>query len=327
LATKKVKVKVGIFLTGCIALMVVATLYISGLYGNVGDTFWLEFEDSVLGVYEGGIVQYLGVPVGRVSDISVTENSRAHIEIAIDPTKVTLHRGVEARLVLYSIAAGTMAIELSGGDSSAGPLPPNSQIPARASAFATISTKVEDLMDDASSIVDMLNQGLSGMESGDLAKIITQARDVMANLESLLVETRGTMEATREAIAKVDARIDPMVEEVLALGAELRGTSQEAGAFLQVATRKTEELDVAGLGGHLDTVLTEVAGLAARLGESVGALDAASISMLHKADNIEFTFRSTLLETTDTLLALEALVKQLKENPSSLVRGKGRVIE
>lgn len=325
MATKKVKAKVGVFLTGCLALMVWAVLYISGLYGSLGDTFWLEFEDSVLGVYEGGIVQYLGVPVGKVSDISVTANNRAHIEIVIDPTKITLHHGVEAQLVLYSLAAGTMAIELSGGSREQGPLAPNSEIPARPSAFAAISTKVEELMDDATSIIDTVNDGLTGMETGDLATIVSRAMAVLEDVETLMEETRETMVTTREVIAKVEERIDPVVDEVLALGADLRETSDDASAFLQVATEKAEALDIEKMGGQVDSVMAEITSLAARLNESVSTLDSSSVTMLHKADNIEFTFRSTLLETTDTLLALEALVKQLKENPSSLVRGKGRI--
>lgn len=327
MATKKVKAKVGVFLTICLAIMVTGIVYISGLYNDTGMHFWLEFEDSVLGVYEGGIVQYLGVPVGKVSDISVTPTNRAHIEITINPEKVTLHRGVEAQLVLYSLAAGTMAIELSGGEPADGPLPANSEIPARASAFAAISTKVEELMDDASSIIDKVNVGLSGMESGDLAKIVDRAQNVMEEIEGLLSETRNTMGTTRELIAKVEDRIDPVLDEVVALSSELRSTSGDASDFLKVATKKAEALDVEGIGGQVDDVLTQITQLAMQLNKSVDTLDNSSVTMLHKADNLEFTFRSTLLETTDTLLALESLVKQLKENPSSLLRGKGRIKE
>ncbi len=327
MATKTVKVKVGVFLIGCFGLIIGSTLYISGLYGDTGESYWLEFTDSVLGVYEGGIVEYMGLSVGKVSDMSVTSNNRAHIEILINPEKVTLYRGVEAQLVMYSLAAGTMAIELSGGQVEDGPLPPGSEIPSRPSAFAAISTKVEELMDDASSIVDKINEGLSGMESGDLSDIIDRAEDIMAEFESLLAETRETVTVTRDVIAKVEEKIDPVAEEVLALSTELRSTSEDAAKFLQVATRKAEDLDVAGLSSRMDAVMVEVTALTTRLTESVAALNVSSVSMLHEADNIEFSFRTTLTETTDTLIALEALVKQLREDPSSLLRGKGRVKE
>tara|TARA_R110001592_G_scaffold11954_5_gene58203 strand:- start:3368 stop:4351 length:984 start_codon:yes stop_codon:yes gene_type:complete len=326
-ATKKVKAKVGLFLTLCFGLMIWGAVYISGLYGESGDTFWLEFDDSVLGVYEGGIVQFLGVPVGKVSDISVTASNRAHIEIVINPSKIALYRGVEAQLVLYSLAAGTMAIELSGGRLEDGLLPPNSQISARASAFAAISTKVEELMDDASSIIDKINVGFSGMEPGDLSEIVLRTKNAITEVEHLLVETRETVTTTRDVIAKVEIKIDPVVDEVMALSSEFRDTSGKVGEFLDVATKKTNELDVASLSSRVEEVLQEIATLTVQLNKSVDTLDASSVSMLHEADNIEFAFRSTLTETSDTLLALEALVKQLKENPSSLLRGKGRIKE
>ena len=327
MATKAVKAKVGIFLVVCSSLMIGAILYISGLYGSNGESYWLEFDDSVLGVYEGGIVQYLGLPVGKVSNMSVTPNNRAHIEILVNPEKVALYQGVEAQLVMYSLAAGTMAIELSGGHLEDGPLPPGSEIPTRPSAFSAISTKVEELMDDASSIVDRINDGLSGMESGDLSDIVAQARDIVDEFDDLLTETQETMSTTRDAITKVEKKIDPVVDEVLALSTELRSTSGDASAFLQVATQKTKALDIAGLSKRADDVLAEVKSLTAQLGKSVTTLDNSSVAMLHEADNIEFSFRATLSETTDTLIALEALIKQLKEDPSSLVRGKGRVKE
>ena len=118
-----------------------------------------------------------------------------------------------------------------------------------------------------------------------------------------------------------------MLDEVVSLSSELRSTSGDASDFLKVATKKAEALDVEGIGGQVDDVLTQITELAVQLNKSVDTLDNSSVTMLHKADNIEFTFRSTLLETTDTLLALEALVKQLRENPSSLLRGKGRIKE
>jgi phospholipid/cholesterol/gamma-HCH transport system substrate-binding protein len=327
LATKKVKIKVGMFMITCISLIIASALYISGTYGSSGTTYWLEFDASVLGVYEGGIVQYLGVPVGKVSDISVTANNRAHIEIVINPNKVALYRGVEAELVMYSLAAGTMAIELSGGQLKDGPLPAGGQIPSHPSAFSAISTKVEELMDDASSIVDKFNEALSGMESGALTEIIERAQVVMEEAEGLLAETREAVTVTKDTIAKVEEKIDPIVEEVVALSTELRGTSDDAGAFLKVATKKAEELDVAGLGKRVDDVLAEISELAGQLNDSVSTLDASSASLLHEADNVEFSVRATLTETTDTLVALEALVKQLKEDPSSLLRGKSRIKE
>lgn len=327
MATKKVKIKVGVFLLACFSLMIVSVAYVSGLYKQEGVPFWLEFEESVLGVYEGGVVEYLGLPVGKVADMSVTPNNRAHIEITIDPDKVELQRGVEAQLVLYSLAAGTMAVELSGGNAEDGPLPPNSQIPTRPSAFAAISTKIEGLMSDASSIMDKIEKGFSGMEDGDLTDILARIDTILDEVETLVVDTQETMKAGKATLASIEERIEPVTDEVLALGENIRKTSEDAGEFLRVATEKTAQLDVASLGGKADQVLEQITELTTKLNASVANLDESSATMLHEADNLEYSFRATLLNTSDTLLALESLLSQIKEDPASLLRGKGKLKE
>lgn len=109
--------------------MAAVVVVLRGYYDDKGVTYAIEFEESISGLYEGGIVTYLGVPVGKVRDIFVTEANKPHVNIVIDPLKVQLFEGVEAQLVIYSFAAGTMAISLEGGHPISGNLPPREPHP------------------------------------------------------------------------------------------------------------------------------------------------------------------------------------------------------
>ena len=172
MATRVQKVKVGVFLIVSAGLITVALAVISGFYRPAGITYWIEFDESVLGLYEGGTVEYLGVPVGKVRQIYVTPENRAHVVINIDPETVTLNKGVEAQLVIYSLAAGTMALSLTGGDPDKGPLPPGSEIPAKPSTITAVSGHVEVLMEDLTTIADAVRNGLEGLEEGQLSKMV-----------------------------------------------------------------------------------------------------------------------------------------------------------
>jgi len=99
-ATRKQKMKVGAFLLMCVSLAASGAILISGLNTENGVRYWVEFDESVFGLYEGGMVQYMGVPVGKVENIRVTPNRRAHVDVVVNPDKVTLNDGVEAQLVL-----------------------------------------------------------------------------------------------------------------------------------------------------------------------------------------------------------------------------------
>src|SRR5690606_37654015 len=121
----------------------------------------------------------------------------------------------------------------------------------------------------------------------DVKALIQQA-------ETMAEELTETVRTANSTLAKVDEKIEPVTDEVLALSANLRSTSEDASAFLRVATEKTEQLDIQGLAGKLDQVLEEVSGLTVQLRASVENLDESSASMLHEADNIEYSIRTTL---------------------------------
>ena len=155
MATRSQKTKVGIFMIGAILLFALSLFFVSGYYGDGGHHYSMQFENTILGLYEGAIVEYLGVTVGKVRNIKVLEdNNLPIVEIALDPAKVTLYKGVEAKLSLYSMAAGTMAISLTGGDPEQGELRPGSRIPTAPSAITAISTQVIDMMDQMMCLVD-----------------------------------------------------------------------------------------------------------------------------------------------------------------------------
>ena len=142
MATRAQKAKVGIFLLVCVGVIVFGGLFVSGLRTEERHEYYIVFEESVSGLSIGSPVQYMGVPVGTVKDIKVTDTNRVEVSILVSTEKVTLREGTNATLVTYNLAAGTMAVSLAIAKNAepGEPLQPGSIIPTQESLFASLST-------------------------------------------------------------------------------------------------------------------------------------------------------------------------------------------
>jgi phospholipid/cholesterol/gamma-HCH transport system substrate-binding protein len=324
-ATRTQKMKVGVFLTSCITIMVCGFIILAGYYERPGIQYWIEFNESVLGLNEGAMVEYLGVPVGRVREIHVTPQKRAHVEISIDPYKVTLQSGVEAQLVLYSLAAGTMAVSLSGGDYHAPMLPANSQIPAKPSTIETISSQIEGLLGDLSGIAEKINHGFDGLETGDLKDIITQAGKLLDETTSLIDNGKTFVGQANETLTDLKGDAQKVIDEALGLSQDVRRLSGEVEDFIKIAKEKLVEFDVPQTQGQVNEVLERIVELSDNLNNTVKEFQDITANTLHEADNVEFSLRRSLAEINQVLESTRIFVEELRKDPSSLLRGKGQV--
>ena len=325
MATRKQKVKVGAFLGVCIGLMAVATMVITGLYKEPGTPYWLEFDESILGLYEGGLVVYLGVPVGKVKEIFVTENRKAHVEALIDPHKVTLHNGVQGQLTLYSIAAGTMAIGLDGGNPAEGPLPPNSQIPTKMSTFGAISSQITEVMDKVSTIAEKVNTELGGLDDKDVKELVDRVKSILEKGEGLADKGSEFLTETTETIKQVHGNIDQIMGTLEGRSKDLERLAVDMQRLVTTATDKLQQFDVPRTQENLNEALKNVASLAEEMDNTVSKLGTVAADVSHQTDNVEYSLRATMVDLRRTFESLRVLMDQLQQDPSQLVRGKAKI--
>ena len=152
----------------------------------------------MLGLYKGGMVQYLGVPVGLVDDIYVGSDGKAYVELLIDPKKVTLHQGVEATLEFYSFATGTMCVALKGGEPAAELLPPDSIIPTGSSLIDSFSSQATELMATFNKIAEKIDAGLKDMPEGKITEIVAQIKPYIDNARAFISDARDTLKTVQD---------------------------------------------------------------------------------------------------------------------------------
>jgi phospholipid/cholesterol/gamma-HCH transport system substrate-binding protein len=323
-ATRMQKLKVGAFLVMCVSLAMSAVMIVSGLYQRQGIPYSIEFNESVLGLYEGGIVQYLGVPVGKVATIYVTPNKRAHVEVLVNPEKVTLKDGVEGQLVLYSLATGTMCIQLSGGEQNAKTLPPGAMIPVKPSMITAVSSRVEAIVEDLSTIMSSLSSAVSGMEEGDIAAIVEKVNATLDEVKHLVQNGDDLVGETNKTVTSLRGRAETAVDDFKDLSKDVKKLTKNVDELVVSVRGKVDKFDAGQLQDQLHKTLENISGVTDKLNKAMSQFDNLSANTLHEVDNVQYTLRSSMEEISTTFEHLRVLVDQLKEDPSALVRGKGK---
>lgn len=332
MATRRQKLKVSVFLVLCVGIMVVGTLVVTGIYQEPGLSYWIEFNESVLGLYEGGMVEYLGVPVGKVREIFVTENQLAHVEIVINPDKVSLHEGVEGKLVIYSLAAGTMAISLAGGDPQKPELPEFGQIPSKPSTIEAFSSQLNNIMQDLSStlkdvsiIGEKVRIQVGNLDDTAVRDIVHQVRDLVGKGDEFVEHTDGLVTEATGAVKEVRSHADTLVDTITDRSRDMERLIKKIETLVETYNSRGQELKVDMLQEQLNKLLEQVTNTAEQMDTTVANLDIVVGDIGHKAGNVEYALRGTLTDLSDSLESIRILVNQLKEDPSALIRGRGRV--
>ncbi len=315
MATRKQKFQVFLFLFICLIIVLIIIYFVSGMYSNYGVRYRIEFDESILGVYEGGVVEYLGVPVGKVEEIKVSPEGKPYVIVNIDSKKVTLHEGVEARIVIYSLAAGTMAISLHGGDPNAPVLPPGSKIPARRSTITAVSSRAEELIEDLKNILDSIKTGLEGIESGDLNEIVKKVDKVLEKGETLLDDVQKTVNNVNTTIEEMKPKLIKTMDTGEQTISEIKELSKKTDKLVSVITEKAQQIDIQKIQENVNSTSEAINKLATELKDIIS-------STSYKADNVEFTLQQTLQEVNQTLESLRNLLESIRNNPSSIIRGK-----
>lgn len=327
MATRKQKIKVSLFLIVCLTIMAVSTAVISGLYKEPGLSYWMEFNESILGLYEGGMVEYLGVPVGKIQNIYVTCNQAAHVEFIINPEKVTLHEGVQGQLVIYSIASGTMAISLSGGNKDGEALPEYAQIPTKPSTIEAFSTQLSEILGDVSEISGSIKGQLAKLDDTAVKDIMDQTQKLMNKGEVFVDDTTNLIRETTETVQDIRQHANKLVANLELRSEEASGLIKKLEELVEISTKRAEQLDIETLQEQFGELLKQVTNAAAQMDSTVASMDIVAQDIVHQAGNVEYSLRGTMGEFRDSLESIRIMINQIKEDPSSLIRGRGRIKE
>jgi phospholipid/cholesterol/gamma-HCH transport system substrate-binding protein len=246
------------------------------------------FNESVTGLSEGNAVQYNGIAVGSVEDLSLMPNDPRKVvaRVRLDantPVKVD----TRAKLTLTGLT-GTTIIQLTGGSPGAAPLRARSGrdvpvIPTTPSALQNIAATADRIVARVDQILSEENvsrvsntlenletvTGALALQQRELSELVVAARDAVVSLEATMRTTQGAVERIdREVVTKLPG----MVEKLEGALTSLERASGNADALIAENRAPLAEFTQGGL-QQVGPTLTELRTLIRDLRRVTNRLD------------------------------------------------------
>ena len=260
----------------------------------------IHFFGTVSGLAEGSPVRYLGVDVGRVERLQVDPDNPRRVKgvVQIDAT-APISGATEARLGLLGLT-GLLFIDLREDPrrTASTPLVQGDRYPVIRSRKGDIEAFMERLPDAI----------------GRAAKVMERVERVLSqeNIDAV----RASLASIREATAELPA----LSRNASTLATELQGDRGRDTGLVAAAERQWST----SRGPTLATALGSVRAAAERLSATAASIERivsgneGALSQLAGSGGADL--QQLLLEVRDTSAEVRALARQLRENPSALLR-------
>lgn len=257
--TKANHVLIGAFTLAIAAALLMFALWAAKYASDSGFTEYnVVFREAVTGLSVGGVVQYNGITVGAVRELSLAPDDPRQVIARIRLRAGTpVKEDTEARLAFTGLT-GVAFIQLSGGSPGSPMLRPGAgekvaMIVAQDSALQKLFSSSEDIATAASEVllrlrnilsdenaariadtlanIDTVTQSLAG-ESEDISALIRSARASGERLERTLASAESTMARLDNFATALD---ENLADELPGLVRDLKGTLGQLESLTRTA--------------------------------------------------------------------------------------------
>ena len=318
MVTRAQKIRLGIFLTISISILLIAIGIITGsrlLKKRV--TYYIRYKEiSLTGLEIGSPVKYRGLRIGRIEDMYIDENDVTSIivEITIDP-KTPIKEDNEAVIDYLSIAAGLKMIEIQGGTNESKRLPPNSFIKAGQSLVDTITGKAEVITEKLELILNNFVELTAPKRQDKLYQLIDKTTKTLESFQTLLDTNQVSIFHTIKNVERFSTYLDSfMVTSNLAIN-DIRKVTQSPKLITTVdnVEKITTELQQA----NLSDLITKLAMAVEQTNRTFTHLDLTLLKSRH-----DILSSTEILR--ESLEYFNEFTQLISENPSLLLRSSQR---
>lgn len=285
-------IRVGLFVAVAGSILVGSLLWLAGahLFRPVS-TYTIVFERSVTGLNAGANVEYQGVVVGRVRDVSLTADIPPKVAVLVDVVPTTSIRTDVTAALIGSLVTGIKYIELQGGTAAAPPLASGGTIPGQVPSLAEFQDRVTEIAERVTSI-------LSGLQEN----VFTPANaEKFRTLLSEVTELVGSLNRTVEGF-----RAEETGKGLAHLVRRLGKTADTADEVLADFYRRRETIY-----GSLERSL-----------RSIDATARAAGDLVRRAEGTGRALDALIRELTTAATRLEETTDVIRSDPSLLLRGR-----
>jgi phospholipid/cholesterol/gamma-HCH transport system substrate-binding protein len=288
----------GVFVVVVAAMLVGLAMWL--LRDSTNTITYEMFSDAaVTGLQPQASVQFKGVAIGKVTDISFDpeHRGRVRVRIAVSPN-APITQSTYATLTFQGVTGLTFVQLDDPGGSSEPPAPgPNGslpRIPLRGNAIGQLTDRAGELMDKVEQATDSINQMLGGNNQAALATALKEIGDAAKSLDHLAANTDKT----------IQTQLGPGGADVPALVRQATGTLKSLQGASDQAHETLDQLNAAAADLHH--------GMDA-LNDSVTTVNTTTLPRIQGLAD----------DTGRTLRRFDHVLDTFDENPQLLIYGSG----
>jgi len=295
---------VGLFVAIALAIFVFATLWLTGKQGTEPTTdYSMYFETDVSGLMLGGPVFYLGVEVGTVTAMTIVPGNTMRVRVDAKVLQsAPIDSGTYASLALQGIT-GVAVIRLSADPGVHAPLDyelieggkgqGNLIITVRDTGFSALMTKAPGIVDQLDKALVQINRILGEKNQESISKML-------ADLETI----SSTLASRQEAIGEIPVTLNNAMTELHTSLVAIKSMARDFEPELQTTMV------------NISRLTDDLAKVSARLEEWTAANDGDMNAFME--DGLG-QVPALVSDARSTLREIEKLVRELREDPSSLI--------
>ena len=344
------KFKLGLFVIGSIVVLIVA-IFSMGMFDHLKPKAYIAtfVEESVQGLTTGSFVKYKGVPIGKVSDITImVDNNEIRINMEIDLSKIQQRTGNKAGNTAGKKAAnqaGNKAginvwkaisrshalergqfydfLQKSSREGLACRIEPDG---ITGSKYVEINFFSDEKAPRSSRQAFFDKQGAFIMPSTPsmMANLRTNIFEILTSVAS--VDFKGISKQTHELLVRANQTLDRAKLDQLSVNADqvIRKIDLTVTNLNQVLDQKQMRNAIQ----EMEESLKAIRKLAVKIEQSVERANlsetAGDIRLLTKSlqDSSE-TLQTSLRKANETMDSITDLVRYVNDNPASLLHGRG----
>lgn len=266
------------------------------------------FSETVRGLTKGSAVQYSGIKVGDVVDLSLDpqDPGKVRARIRVDST-IPIHQDTRAKLVLTGIT-GTVVIALSGGTPDSPPLIAKD---GKDPVIVAIPSAISQLLANSDNLTT------------NLTELVMNAKAILSP------ETAQSLNKTLASLEQVANAMADQKDDVSALLKSLTAASRQATVALQQASdlvRTTDGLvknQGAGALSSAQRAMVSLEKTTASINEIVRKNKSSINGGLQGLNEIG----PALQELRNTLASMHTMIRRLEENPANYLLGREKIQE
>ena len=333
------KFKLGLFVIGSI-LVLIAAIFSMGIFDRFKPKAHMVtyVEESVQGLTTGSPVKYKGVPIGKVSDISIiVNNNEIRIDIEIDLSKIHQRTGNTIATSsnsdpcdLWIVKSRELGREQfydfltsASKDGLACRIEPDG---ITGSKYVEINF-FTDVRTPKSSRQAFFEKGIFVMPSTPsmIANLRTNIFEILTSVAA--IDFKGISQKTQELLDRANKTLDRAKLDQLSTNADkvILKIDQTVTNLNQVLDQKQMRTTIRDMEESLKAikklaVQTENTVASANLSETAGDIRQLAKSLKDSSE----TLQTSLQKANDTMDSVTDLVRYLNDNPASLLHGRGQ---